>query len=71
MVQMPRSPNENETSRISIRASAEVGAYLDELAVIGIHGKTRSEVAKTLLGNEVERLIRDGLLGVRRGADPK
>lgn len=64
---MPRSPNENETSRISIRPSAEVGAYLDELAVIGIHGKTRSEVAKTLLGNEIERLVREGVLHIRIG----
>jgi hypothetical protein len=63
---MPRRRNENDTSRISIRPSTEVAAYLDQLAEVGIHGKTRSEVARTLVGNEVERLVREGILQIRR-----
>jgi hypothetical protein len=63
---MARGPNENGTVRIDIRTSEENGAYLDQLASLGIHGKTRSEVAKTLLGYEIERLVRDGLLKLRK-----
>ena len=63
---MPRDPNENGTVRIDIRPSQEIGAYLDQLAGIGIHGKTRSEVARTLVGYEIERLVRDGILKLRK-----
>lgn len=63
---MRRGPNANETARVYIRPSGEVAAYLDQLAKIGIHGKTRSEVAKTLIGNEIERLIRERVLRLRK-----
>ena len=58
-----------EGTRINVRASEEVVAYLDELAQIGIHGKTRTEVAKTLISVGVERLIRDGFLKLRTATD--
>ena len=64
---MARAPNENDSSRLYVRTSAEVAAYLGQLAEIGIHGTTRSEVAKTLIGYEIERLLREGVLQVRRG----
>jgi hypothetical protein len=61
-----RNPNDIEGARIYISTSAEVKGYLQDLAEIGIHGKTKSEVAKTLVGYEIERLIREGVLQLRR-----
>lgn len=55
----------DDPKRIYITPSAEIMAYLDELAEIGIHGKTRSEVAKTFVGTEVERMIREGIITLR------
>jgi len=48
--------------RINIRTSPEIFGYLGQLVTIGIHGKTKSEVAKTLISNEIERFIREGLI---------
>ena len=62
---MPRKPNENKAGRVFISPSAEVVRYLEELAKIGIHGKTAAEVAKTLIGYEIERLVREGILKIR------
>lgn len=62
---MPRKPNVNRTTRISVSPSAEVVTYLEELARIGIHGKTPAEVAKTLIGYEIERLVREGVVKIR------
>ena len=55
-----------ENPRVNIRTSPEIIGFLDQLAEIGIHGKTRSEVAKTLISNEVERLIREGMISLPR-----
>jgi len=63
---MPRKHNKHDTTEILIRPSAEIASYLDILAAIGIHGKTRAEVAKTLVGAEIERLIREGILRLRK-----
>ena len=63
-----RVPNENGSSRLHLRPSAEVEAYLDALARIGVHGKTRSEVAKTLVGNAIVELINSGFISQRPGA---
>jgi hypothetical protein len=69
---MARSKNINRTSRIYISPSAEIAAYLNELAGVGIHGKTKSEVANTLISREIERLIREGILKLRyRPSVPK
>ena len=59
---MARERNKNESARLYIRPSAAVVSYLEELARLGVHGTTPSEVAKTLVGNEIERLMRDGVL---------
>jgi hypothetical protein len=63
---MPRRPNKTQTADIHVTASKEVEAYLEELAGIGIHGKTPSEVAKFLIGYGIERLIREGIIKLRR-----
>jgi len=57
---VPRLPNRNTTARIYVRPSKQVEGYLQDLAGIGIHGSTPSEVAKKLIENEIERLIREG-----------
>lgn len=62
---MSRKPNAHRTSRVVVSPSAEVVTYLEELARIGIHGKTTAEVAKTLIGYEIERLIREGVIKMR------
>ena len=53
-----------ENCRINIRTSVEVLVYLDQLAEMGIHGTNRSEVAKSLISNEIERLVRDGIISI-------
>ena len=58
---LPMASDGNGT-RINIRSSDEIVGYLDDLAEIGIHGKTRTEVAKALIATQIERLIREGLL---------
>jgi hypothetical protein len=58
--------DDSKESRIYIRPSTEVEAYLQDLVTVGIHGKTKSEVAKTLISNQIERLIKDGILQLRR-----
>lgn len=62
---MARRAND-ASSRISLRVSTEVAGYLEQLSKLGIHGKTPTEVAKTLIGYEVERLIREGILTLRK-----
>ena len=61
-----RMADKLENPRVNIRTSPEIVGFLDQLAEIGIHGKTRSEVAKTLISNEVERLIREGMISLPR-----
>lgn len=56
--------NDTENNRVNIRTSPEIIKYLDQLAEIGIHGKKRSEVAKNLISNEIERLIREGIISI-------
>ncbi len=55
----------NDT-RINIRPSDEVLEYLDDLVKIGIYGKTRTEVAKTLVYQQIERLIKERILVLRK-----
>lgn len=48
-----------------IRPSSEIEAYLQDLADLGIHGKTKAEVAKALVQNEIERLVRERFIRLR------
>lgn len=46
--------------------SPEVRDYLDAIAELGIYGKTASEVARTFVSRELERLVIDkGLVPLR------
>jgi hypothetical protein len=54
-----------EVERLNIRMSPVLHAYLGDLSDLGLHGDCRSDVARTLLGREVERLIKEGFLKLR------
>ena len=54
-----------EGARLNIRISSMLHAYLGDLSDLGLHGGTRSDVARTLLAREVERLIKEGFLKLR------
>jgi len=57
--------DKTENSRLNIRSTPEVLGFLDQVVEIGIYGKTRSEVAKSLIAIEIERLIREGLISLK------
>jgi hypothetical protein len=61
------SPEERGTTRMGVRFSNRIASYLDELAQLGVHGTTGPEVARKLVENEIERLIRDGFLKLPEG----
>ena len=65
---MPREPNKTKPKRIQVSASDTLVKYLEKLARIGIHGSTPSEVAKHFVQNEIERMIREGILPAPRGS---
>jgi hypothetical protein len=52
--------------RLGIRVPHKLCVYLDDLVSFGLHSDTRSDVTRILLTNEVERLIREGFLEVKR-----
>lgn len=58
--------DKSDNCRVNIRTSPEITDFLEQLADIGVHGKTKSEVAKTLISNEIERLIREGMISLRK-----
>jgi hypothetical protein len=51
--------------RLNLRISVQLNGYLLDLSDLGVHGTTRSDVARALLTNEIERLIREGFLKMR------
>ena len=61
-----RSKNLVETSRLTFSPSAQVVAYLDDLVRLGVHGKGRADVVNALVVREIERLIKEGFLHIRR-----
>lgn len=60
---------DSNLARLSLRPTAELNAYLERLAKLGIHGKTRADVALNLLSREIERLITQGFIRIE--ADDK
>ncbi len=65
---MARRPNDQGTAEVKIRASDEAASYLDQLVEIGLHGKTRSEVANSLVNEQIRSLITQGILKLRQSA---
>lgn len=63
---MARTKNLVETSRLTFSPSAEIVSYIDDLVRIGIHGKARADVVNAMVIREIERLIREGFLQLRK-----
>jgi hypothetical protein len=57
---MKKSPA--DIARVNLRVSRQLYDCLGELAGLGIHGVTHSEVAWTLVVQGIEGLWRDGIL---------
>jgi hypothetical protein len=68
---MARQAYASDPVRVELRVSPETVAYLDDLIGVGIHGSNRSEVAKVLVGREIERLIGVGILRLHRSRPRK
>ena len=58
-----KGTNNSETERLYIRATPELRELLEGLAHLGIHGGSAAEVARHFVENEVERTIREGVIG--------
>jgi hypothetical protein len=52
--------------RINLTVSEQVESYLKELSDLGIHGSKPTEVASALISREIERLIKEGFLKLKR-----
>ena len=68
---MPRRPYDADSVRVELRVTPETAAYLDDLVAVGIHGSNRSEVAKVLVGREVERLLGERILNLHDRKDQR
>lgn len=55
-----------ETTRLTFSPSAEVVSYVDDLVRLGIHGKARADVVNAMVVREIERLIKEGFLQLRK-----
>lgn len=60
-----RPTNGDDGVRCDIRPSSEQAAYLDDLVRIGLYGRTRTEVARYLVVQGLERLVQAGMLKLR------
>lgn len=60
-----RPSNGDEGVRCDIRPSSEQASYLDDLVRIGLYGRTRTEVARYLMVQGLERLVQGGILKLR------
>ena len=58
--------DKSDASRLNIRTNPEVLEFLDQIVDIGLYGKTKSEVAKSLISIQIERLIKDGLITINK-----
>jgi len=61
-----RPANGEDSVRCDIRPSSDQAAYLDDLVQVGLYGKTRTEVARYLVVQGLERLVQAGTLSLRR-----
>ena len=59
---MGREKNPNPTRRIHISITDKLAGLLEQLAELGIHGSTISEVAKYLVTRGVESAFKEGFL---------
>lgn len=60
--------NSDRAARVNVTLTKEQYSYLEKLSELGIHGKSPSEVAKSLISREIERLISDGFISLEKTA---
>jgi hypothetical protein len=58
-------PSGNGRTRFTVRVSEKLADYIEAVAKLGVHGSTPAEVARKLIENEIERLIREGLIKIK------
>jgi hypothetical protein len=58
-----KGANNGNSERLYIRTTPELREFLEGLADLGIHGGSAAEVARHFVVNEVERMIREGVIG--------
>ena len=57
-------PSGNGRTRFTVRISDRLAGYIDAAVKLGVHGSSSAEVARKFIENEVERLIREGLIKI-------
>ena len=57
-------PQGSGRTQLGIRISERLADYLDATVRLGMHGSTPSEVVRKFIENEVERLVREGLIKI-------
>lgn len=55
---------DNGRTRITVRITERLAECLDAVLDVGIHGGTTAEIARKFIENEVERLIREGVIKI-------
>jgi len=51
-------------TRFTVRISERLADYLDAAVKLGVHGATNAEVARKFIENEIERLVREGMIKI-------
>ena len=59
---------ETGRTRITVRLSKRLVECLEAVVDVGIHGASTAEVARKFIENEVERLVREGLIKIPSSA---
>jgi hypothetical protein len=57
-----KGQNADDGTRCDIRPSPEQTGYLEQLVRLGLYGKNRTDVARYLVIQGLERLAREGIL---------
>jgi hypothetical protein len=52
-------------TRFTIRISERLADYLDAAVKLGLHGPANAEVARKFIENEIERLVREGMIRIK------
>jgi len=51
-------------TRFTVRISERLADYLEAAVKLGVHGATNAEVARKFIENEIERLVREGMIKI-------
>lgn len=49
-------------TKFTVRISERLADYMEAAVKLGVHGSTNAEVARKFIENEIERLIREGMI---------